>query len=223
MPKIKIAPSILSADFACLYEPIREAEKGGADLIHIDVMDGRFVPNITIGALVVESIRKVTQLKFCVHLMVVEPEKQVRLFADAGANYISFHVEACPDCRPLIKLIRDLEKKPALALKPETPFSEVIPFLSEIDMLVIMTVDPGAGGQPLLRDVLPKIREARNYIDANGLNVLIEVDGGVKASNAHDVVVEGANILVAGSSVFRHPTLSIAEAIRELREKAEKA
>lgn len=218
MSDIKISPSILSADFSCLYEQIREVEKGGANLLHIDVMDGHFVPSITIGPVVMRSIRQITQLGFCAHLMVSDPLLQVREFAEAGANIIAFHVESGPNVDDVIKAIRTHEKRVEITINPHTSFSEVTPYLADVDILLIMTVVPGQGGQELMREVIPKIREARAYREEHGLDYEIEVDGGVKIDNAAEIASAGADILVAGSEVFRHPVYNIIEAITALRE-----
>lgn len=196
--KIKLAPSILAADFTRLGEQIREAEASGADWIHIDVMDGRFVPNISFGALVVEAARRVTTLPLDVHLMIVEPEHQLEKMAKAGAASISVHVEACPHLHATLQQIKKLGLKAGVALNPHTPavmIQEVLPLLDEI---VVMTVNPGAGGQEFLPETLPKLRQIRQMAG----NIDILVDGGMDASTIHMAVEHGANVMVAGSSVF---------------------
>lgn len=198
-----IAPSILSADFSKLGEEIKAVERAGADWIHIDVMDGHFVPNLTIGIPVVKSIRKVTDLFFDVHLMIEHPERFIRGFADAGADGITIHVEACKDVEDILKEIRNLGCKSGLSLKPATPLEEIKPYLDLIDILLVMSVNPGFGGQKFMPEVIPKIREARKLIDESGKDILIEVDGGINNENARLVREAGADVLVSGSYVFK--------------------
>ncbi|MBZ0310475.1 MAG: ribulose-phosphate 3-epimerase [Anaerolineae bacterium] len=196
--KIKLAPSILAADFTRLGEQIREAETSGADWIHIDVMDGRFVPNISFGALVVEAARRVTSLPLDVHLMIVEPEQQLEKMAKAGADSISVHVETCPHLHSTLQHIKKLGLKAGVALNPHTPavmIQEVLPLLDEI---LVMTVNPGAGGQAFLPETMPKLQQLRQM--AGTIDIL--VDGGIDADTVSTVVAHGANVLVAGSSVF---------------------
>ena len=219
---ICIAPSILSADFTRLGEQITEAEAGGCDLIHIDVMDGRFVPNITMGPLVVAAARRATKLPLDVHLMIVEPEKHIAAFAEAGADIISVHVETCAHLHRVVQQIRQAGVKPAVALNPHTPavmLQEILPF---VDMVLVMTVNPGFGGQSFISQTLSKIRTLRDMIQAGGWDVAIEVDGGVSPQTAPLVVENGASVLVAGTSVFRAPQ-GIAAAIAALRKAAEAA
>jgi ribulose-phosphate 3-epimerase len=199
---IKIAPSILSADFGNLANAVKEAEEGGADLIHIDVMDGRFVPNITIGPDVIKSIRKVTELPFDVHLMISEPEKYVPKFLEAGSDIITVHVEATNHLHRAIQEIKEKGIQAGVALNPSTPISSTENVLGDIDMIVIMTVNPGFGGQKFLKTLLPKIKTTRDIIEKEGLNLDLEVDGGIKPENAKLVVDAGAHIMVAGSAVF---------------------
>ncbi|RLF50860.1 MAG: ribulose-phosphate 3-epimerase [Thermoplasmata archaeon] len=198
-----IAPSILSADFSKLGEEIRAVEEAGAEWLHIDVMDGHFVPNITIGIPVVKSIRKVTDLFFDVHLMIDNPEKYIESFASAGADGITIHVEACKDPISVLKAIGENKCKAGISLKPATPLDTVKDILDHIDILLIMTVNPGFGGQKFMPEVLPKIRDARKLIDESGLDILLEVDGGICKDNAKMVREAGADVLVSGSFVFR--------------------
>lgn len=199
---IKIAPSILSADFAVLKEEIQEVASGGADYIHIDVMDGHFVPNITIGPLIVEAVRPHTTLPLDVHLMIEEPDRYIEDFAKAGADIISVHVEACPHLHRTIHQIKHHGKKAGVVLNPATPAEWVEPILSEVDLVLLMTVNPGFGGQSFIADVLPKIEKVRTWIDEKGLDVEIEVDGGVNEKTAPLCIEKGANVLVAGSAIY---------------------
>jgi len=202
---VRIAPSILAADFARLGDQIRDAGDAGADYIHIDVMDGRFVPNITMGPMVVETARRVTQLPLDVHLMIVEPEKHVETFARAGADIISVHVETCPHLHRVVQQIRDAEARPSVVLNPHTPavmIEEILPF---VDMVLVMTVNPGFGGQTFIPQTLSKVRAIRDMIAQRGLAVDVEVDGGIDEGTAAQVVAHGASVLVAGTAVFGHP------------------
>lgn len=199
---IKVAPSILSANFSKLGDEIRVIEEGGADLVHIDVMDGNFVPNITIGPVVVKSIRPLTKMPFDVHLMVRKPQDFVDDFIDAGADILTVHVESEHNPHETIKDIHDLGKDAGVVLNPGTPLSVAEGFISEIEMILIMTVNPGFGGQSFMPEVVPKIASAREYIEKEGLSVDLEVDGGINSNNASQVVNAGGNILVAGSFVF---------------------
>jgi ribulose-phosphate 3-epimerase len=200
--RILIAPSVLSADFARLGEEVRAVDAAGADFIHLDVMDGHFVPNLTIGPLVVESVRRHTKLPLDVHLMIEEPERYIKDFAAAGANYLSVHQEACPHLHAVVQQIRAAGVKPAVVINPATPLSAVEPILTDVDMLLIMTVNPGFGGQKFIESTTDKIRAARDFKRARGLSFLIEVDGGVKMENAAAVIAAGAEVLVSGSGVF---------------------
>ncbi len=200
--RILIAPSVLSADFARLGEEVRAVDAAGADFIHLDVMDGHFVPNLTIGPLVVESVRRHTKLPLDVHLMIEEPERYIKDFAAAGANYLSVHQEACPHLHAVVQQIRAAGVKPAVVINPATPLSAVEPILADVDMLLIMTVNPGFGGQKFIESTKDKIRAARDFKRARGLSFLIEVDGGVKMENAAAVIAAGAEVLVSGSGVF---------------------
>ncbi|MDC3412900.1 ribulose-phosphate 3-epimerase [Terrihalobacillus insolitus] len=198
----KIAPSILSADFSILKEEIMDVEKGGADYIHVDVMDGQFVPNITIGPLIVKSIRPVTDLPFDVHLMIENPDRYVQQFADAGATIISVHQEACVHLHRTIQLINRAGVKSGVVLNPATPVETIKPILPEVDLVLLMTVNPGFGGQTFLDMVLPKIKKVAEWKKELGLSFEIEVDGGVNPETAPLCMEAGANVLVAGSAVF---------------------
>ncbi|MFH1995775.1 MAG: ribulose-phosphate 3-epimerase [Candidatus Omnitrophota bacterium] len=210
MGNIKIAPSILSADFSRLKEEISAVEAGGADWIHVDIMDGHFVPNLTIGPVVVKHLRLVTTVPLDVHLMISEPEKYVQEFMDAGSDIITFHIEACGDPKGLIRRIRDSKKKIGISIKPKTPVSAVEPFYSDIDMVLVMTVEPGFGGQSFMEDAAEKIRDVRKRFMGD-----IEVDGGINEMNAKVVAGFGADVLVAGTSVFRADDYG--DAIRRLK------
>jgi len=199
---IKVAPSILSADFSRLGDEIRAVEAAGADIIHVDVMDGHFVPNITIGPLIVEAARRSTKLPLDVHLMITNPELYIADFAKAGADYLAVHVETAFHLHRLIQSIRENKVKAAVALNPATPLSVLDHILPDLDMVVLMSVNPGFGGQSFIPSAMEKIRQLRKRIDAAGLKIEIEVDGGVKPSNAAEVAAAGADILVAGSAVF---------------------
>jgi ribulose-phosphate 3-epimerase len=214
---IKLAPSILSADFARLGEQVAEASRAGADYIHVDVMDGHFVPNITIGAQVVASIRPVTSLPLDVHLMIEHPERFISEFVHAGANIITVHVEASPHLHGTIELIKKLGVKAGVSLNPPTPIGAAEEFLHHVDLVLIMSVNPGFGGQPFIKETLPRIENMRKILDARGLNAELEVDGGINVDNAPDIVKAGANVLVAGNSVFRAEE-GIGRAIQRLRE-----
>jgi ribulose-phosphate 3-epimerase len=197
-----VAPSILSADFGRLAEQIRAVEAAGADLIHVDVMDGRFVPNLTIGPLVVEAVRRATKLPLDVHLMIVEPERYVEAFARAGATRISVHAEACPHLHRVLQQIRATGAMPSVALNPATPLSAVEEILGEAGMILLMSVNPGFGGQAFIPASVDKVRRLKAMADAKGLRLDIEVDGGVQPGNAGALRAAGASVLVAGSAVF---------------------
>jgi len=198
-----IAPSLLSADFARLAEEVKSVESAKADLLHLDVMDGRFVPNITFGPLVISALRPHTSLPFDVHLMIVEPSRYIEEFAKAGADWICVHAEAEIHLHRTITRIKELGKKAGLALNPHTPLEMVEYLLSELDFVLIMTVNPGFGGQKFIPQVLKKIERLRKMIDERGLKTLIEVDGGINKETAKDVISAGADILVAGTAVFK--------------------
>ena len=214
-----IAPSILSADFSRLGEEIAAIEKGGADWIHVDVMDGHFVPNITIGPPVVASIRKITTLPLDVHLMIQDPDKYIEKFAKAGADIITVHVEASPHLHRTVQLIKDQGCKAGVSLNPATSLATLDHILSEVDMVLIMTVNPGFGGQEFIPSVLPKIKRLREKINEEGLVVNIEVDGGVNLNNITKIAQAGGNIFVAGNAVFT--TSDYAKTIQELKRLAE--
>ena len=203
---IKIAPSILSADFSKLGEEIKDVEKGGADYIHVDVMDGHFVPNITIEPLIVEAIRPITSLPLDVHLMIENPDNYIPTFAQAGADIITVHVEACPHLHRTIQLIKSHGIKAGVVLNPHTPVSVIEHVLEDIDMVLLMTVNPGFGGQKFIHSVLPKIKQVADMVNERNLEVEIEVDGGVNAETARLCVEAGANVLVAGSAVYNQKT-----------------
>ncbi|MBP2626454.1 MAG: ribulose-phosphate 3-epimerase [Firmicutes bacterium] len=213
--EIKIAPSILSADFSKLADDIKRVEVAGADMIHIDIMDGHFVPNLTFGPPVVASIRKVTNLLFDVHLMVNNPQDLIAPFAQAGADILTIHVETAPHLHRLIQNIKEYGLKAAVSLNPSTPLSMIEEVLDDIDMLLIMTVNPGFGGQKFIPQMLDKIARLRKMINERNLTVDIQVDGGINRETARQVIAAGANILVAGSAIYQAE--DIEEAIREIR------
>jgi ribulose-phosphate 3-epimerase len=211
----KIAPSILSADFSRLADEVRTVEKAGADVIHVDVMDGHFVPNITIGPLVVQGLRKLTSLPLDVHLMIENPERYVDDFAQAGGSWITIHAEVCPNLKRMIKKIRQLNVRPGIVLKPATPLKRLFPVLEDIDLVLIMSVNPGFGGQSFIPYTLKKIERLRKIIDQNHYPLEIEVDGGVKVDNIGEVSMAGADIFVVGTGIFK--TKDYEETIKELR------
>ena len=219
MRPIKIAPSILSADFSRLKDEIQTVEAAGADFLHVDVMDGHFVPNITIGPVVVEWVRKVTTIPVDVHLMITDPDKYAPEFIKAGADWISVHPDTCrPNPRATLNKIRELGAKPSIAVNPDVPLSDVEDYFVDIEMLLMMTVFPGFGGQAFIPDVLPKIEEARRLIDRKNLSILIEVDGGIKVDNIERVVKAGGEVIVSGSGIFKTPNYS--DTIRQMRQAA---
>lgn len=199
---IKIAPSILAANFAKLGEEVAEVEKAGADWIHIDVMDGHFVPNISFGAVVMNAIRPLTKLPFDVHLMIENADRYVEDFAKAGADYITVHVEASPHLHRTIQLIRSFGVKPGVVLNPHTPVEAILPILEDIDLVLFMTVNPGFGGQKFIESVLPKVEQLAAIIKERGLNIDIEIDGGINEETIVACAKAGANVFVAGSAIY---------------------
>ena len=218
---MKLAPSILSADFSNLLEDIKTVEKAGCDMLHIDVMDGHFVPNITIGPLVIESLKGKTDLLFDVHLMIENPDKYIPQFVKAGAHIISVHSEACTHLHRTIQFIKDHNVKAAVALNPATPLCALEYVLEDLDMVLLMTVNPGFGGQDFIKSGLAKIRALKKMIDDRGLGIDIQVDGGIKTDNVGEIVEAGANIIVAGSAIFNSG--NIEGAIKQFRENAERS
>lgn len=202
---LKIAPSLLSADFSRLNEEVKRVEDGGADLLHFDVMDGCFVPNITFGSLVVESLRDKTTLPFDVHLMIEKPDNYIERFTEVGGDIITVHAEACIHLQRTLKHIKQHGVKAGVALNPETPIHVIEDVLDNLDMILVMTVNPGYGGQDFIATMLPKIRKAKSMIKERGLVIDIEVDGGINIKTAPLVVNAGANILVAGTAIFSQP------------------
>jgi len=219
---IKIAPSILSADYLRLGEQVREAEAAGADYIHVDVMDGHFVPNITIGPVVVEALSRATGLPLDVHLMIEQPERHVEAFAKAGASILTVHPEATQQLHRTIETIRRLGARPGVTLNPGTSVSLVEDVLADVDLVLVMSVDPGFGGQEFIEHVLPKVRRLRGLLDGAGLSAELEIDGGITPETAPRCVEAGARVLVAGTAIFKEKT-SVAESIARLRESAVRA
>jgi ribulose-phosphate 3-epimerase len=213
--EVRIAPSILSADFLKLGEEVEKVERGGADLLHVDVMDGRFVPNITVGPMIVKALRGRTRLPLDVHLMIVEPEKYVEEFATAGADIITVHVEATDHLQRLLKRIQELGKKAGVSLNPHTPLSAIEWVLGDIDLVLIMTVNPGFGGQTFIPQMIQKIEQLRQKVDRYSLPVDIEVDGGIKVDNVANVARAGADIVVSGSGIFQ--TVDYGATIKEMK------
>ncbi len=218
--RVKIAPSILSADFARLGEVVRETEQAGADYIHVDVMDGRFVPNLTIGPIVVDAVRAHTSLPLDVHLMVVEAERLIPDFVSAGADRITVHQEAAPHLHRAVHQIKELGASAGAAINPATPDAALAEILPDLDLALVMSVNPGFGGQQFIQSALPKIDRLRAAIDRLGLAVELEVDGGVKPENAGRVAGAGASVIVAGSAVY-NDRVSVAEAVAALRAAAD--
>jgi ribulose-phosphate 3-epimerase len=212
----KLSASVLSADFGRLAEQVQEAEQAGVDWIHVDVMDGHFVPNITIGPAVTQALRRATRLPLDVHLMISNPERYVQDFAAAGADWLGVHVEATVHLERLIQQIKETGAKASVTLNPATPLDCLEYVLKEVDMVLLMTVNPGFSGQKFIPGVLPKIRRLRQMIDAQELNVLIQVDGGVSFDTVGDIVAAGADVLVSGSGIFNDKPL--AENVRRLKE-----
>jgi len=215
--QIKLAPSILSADFARLGEQVAEASEAGADYIHVDVMDGHFVPNITFGAPVVASLRGWTQLPLDVHLMIEQPERYISDFANSGANIITVHTEACPHLHRTIQIIKELGVKAGVALNPASSLSMIDEIMPQVDLILIMSVNPGFGGQAFIPKTLEKISRLRRVLDSRKVNVEVEVDGGITINNASSIVQAGANVLAIGASVFNAKE-GISQAIQKIRE-----
>ncbi len=219
---VQIAPSILSADFSNIEEAVKMAEEGGADVIHIDIMDGHFVPNLTFGPQLVASVREKTSLPLDVHLMVDNPRAFIPLFAEAGADWISVHVEASVHLHKDVTLIKEYEKRAGLALNPATPLHLINEILNELDFILLMTVNPGWGGQEFIESCHSKISKLKNWISGQQLQIPIEIDGGVNLSNMEELINDGAEILVAGSAVYseKNPREAIVK-MKELAQKAE--
>lgn len=213
---IKLAPSILSADFSKLGEEVALATESGADMIHIDIMDGKFVPNITFGASMVSAIRRWTNLPLDIHMMVTEPEKQIPLFIDAGADIINVHIEACTHLHRIIQMIKSNNIRAGIALNPGTAITTLSEVIEELDQIVIMSVNPGFPGQNFIPKTLNKVSDLRNQINKDGLNTDIEIDGGINKSSIKAAVEAGANVLVAGSAVYNSKA-SVSECIHELK------
>ncbi|MGB9791160.1 MAG: ribulose-phosphate 3-epimerase [Thermacetogeniaceae bacterium] len=218
--RIKIGPSILSADFANLASQIHQLEAGGADYLHLDVMDGRFVPNLTFGPVVVKALRRVTSLPFDVHLMVQEPERFIEQFKEAGADILTVHAEVCPHLHRVIRSIKHLGMKAGVALNPATPLHVLEYILEEVDLVLLMTVNPGWGGQEFIQQMCKKVEKMRKIIDNTGFKIELEVDGGINLSTVGSVVAAGAESLVIGSALFRE--VDLGEAVRKYRLAVEK-
>ena len=219
MKKIKIAPSILSADFSQLGNEIKRLEESGADMIHVDVMDGHFVPNLTIGPPVIKSLKKNCSIIFDVHLMISPVHKYIEAFSDAGADIITIHPEATDDLRSSILKIKKLNKKVGISLNPETKIDIILKFLNEIDLILIMSVNPGFGGQKFMPEVLTKIKELKKIQQEKNLNFDIEIDGGINFDNSKDAIKAGANILVSGTTIFQSNNGDIKKNIELLKSK----
>ena len=215
-PQVKLAPSILSADFARLGEQVAEATKGGADYIHVDVMDGHFVPQITVGAPVVTAIRRWTNLPLDVHLMIEAPEHQVNQFVDAGADIITVHIEACPHIHQVVQKVKESGVKAGVSLNPATPIDMLDEILPTLDLVLVMTVNPGFGGQAFIEAMLDKVAHLRAELDKRGLTAELEVDGGINAEIAPRVVRAGARVLVTGAAVFNSGQ-TVAKALKRIR------
>ncbi len=212
---MKVAPSIIAADFTKLNLELKKIENAYADLVHLDIMDGVFVPNLTFGPMIVEAINAMTELELDAHLMIINPEKYLRQFIDAGCDWISFHTEATTKTNECIKLLKKEKKKVGLAINPETPFKRIIKFIDKLDFLLIMSVHPGFYGQKFIPETLKKIEQARNFINRHNYPCLIQVDGGINGGNAQLVFRAGADIIVAGAGVFK--TRDYKKAIRQMK------
>ena len=214
---VKIAPSILSADFSRLGEQVAEASDGGADYIHVDIMDGHFVPSLTIGPAVVRAIKPWTKKPLDVHMMVAEPERSVDQYVEAGADIVTVHAEACTHLHRVVSQVKKAGAKVGVALNPATPVSAVEEVLPELDLVLVMTVNPGAGGQPFIEGMVGKISKLRSILDEKGVTAELEVDGGINPTTAKTVVEAGARVLVAGSAVF-NPEIRVMDAIAQIRD-----
>lgn len=202
---LKLAPSILSANFAKLGEQVRQADEAGADLIHCDIMDGRFVPNITFGPLVLRALRSVTQRPLQAHLMIVEPERYIEAFAQAGADMITVHVETCPHLHRTLEQIREARARPSVTLNPATPLHTLEEVLDQVELILLMSVDPGFGGQKMIPNTVERVRRLRRMLDERNPTCDIEVDGGVNSQTLAEIIAAGANVLVMGSALFGSP------------------
>ncbi|OGV34045.1 MAG: ribulose-phosphate 3-epimerase [Lentisphaerae bacterium GWF2_45_14] len=203
--KLLVAPSILSADFSCLGEEVKRVEEAGSDLVHLDIMDGHFVPNITFGPIAVKSVRAFSTLCFDTHLMISNPLKYAESFAKAGSDHITFHIESDDEPQAVIDKLRALGCSVGISLKPKTPASVIMPFLNKIDLVLVMTVEPGFGGQSFMADMMPKVKEIKDAIRKSAHPVHLQVDGGIDSETVKDAAVNGANMMVAGTSVFKNP------------------
>lgn len=221
--EVRIAPSILASDFGRLADQVVEAEEAGVDWIHVDVMDGHFVPNITIGPAITEAVRRATQLPVDVHLMIEAPDRYIQAFADAGADYLTVHQETCPHLHRTIQRIRAAGVRPGVAVNPATPVESVAAILPDIDLLLVMSVNPGFGGQAFIPSALGRLARARELLDAcGGEDTALEVDGGIDATTAPGVARAGADVLVAGSAIYGHPR-GVAAGVSAIRDAVETA